>query len=93
MKLAGLIERYRKGALFSSVERALCTNCDRAGMSGWKFTSCHAIEGVEGMQAPVDFLLANSALALANPYRIVADQTAGLSRTGTARDLAGRLPS
>lgn len=26
------------------------------------------------MQAPVDFLLANPALALANPYRIVADQ-------------------
>lgn len=31
VKPAGLIERYRKGALFSPVERALCTNCDRGG--------------------------------------------------------------
>ncbi|WP_136620849.1 MULTISPECIES: hypothetical protein [Mesorhizobium] len=32
VKPAGLIERYVKGALFSSVERALfCTSCDRGG--------------------------------------------------------------
>lgn len=44
------------------------------------------------MQAPVDFLLANSALALANPYRIVADQRPDC-REPELRDLAGRLPS
>lgn len=32
------------------------------------------LRGVEEMQDPIDFFRANSALALANPYRIVADQ-------------------
>jgi len=41
---AGLIRRYGKGALFSSVERALlCTSCNKDGHS-WRSTSCREIE-------------------------------------------------
>ncbi|WP_258591714.1 hypothetical protein [Mesorhizobium sp. AR07] len=46
VKPAGLIRRYGKGALFSSVERALfCTSCDRGGPVRLEIHSCPGIEG------------------------------------------------
>ncbi|ESZ05792.1 hypothetical protein [Mesorhizobium sp. L48C026A00] len=83
VKPAGLIKRYGKGALS---ERFFARVVTGAGLSGWKFTSCHAIERSRKVarrnRSLPGQLLRRYWPILSHRRR----SAAGLSRTGTARD-------